>query len=91
MRHKITELQNTLHIFVLAHCIGQIPQQHFENAASHWTEMIQNGHKWDRYKAAALLLDASVKNGYIHESQITPDGYKAIDWAQDTLKNLGEN
>jgi hypothetical protein len=91
MRHKITELHNTLHTYVLIQCIDEIPQQYFEKAASHWTEMIQNGHEWDRYKAAALLLDTSVKDGYINESQITPNGYKAIAWAQDTLKNLGED
>lgn len=91
MRQKITELHNTLHSFVLTHSIDKIPQQYFEKATSHWTEMIQNGCEWDRYKAAALLLDASVKGGYIRESQITPNGQKAIAWVHDTLNTSEDN
>lgn len=91
MRHKITELHNTLLTFVLTHRIDEIPQQYFDEAASHWTEMIKNGHEWDRYKAAALLLDASVKAGFIHESQVTSNGNKAIVWAQNTIKTGGDS
>ena len=91
MRQKITELHNTLHSFVRTHCIDKIPQQYFEKATSHWTEMIQDGYEWDRYKAAALLLDASVKGGYIRENQITPNGHKAIAWVQETMNTSEEN
>ena len=87
MRHKITELHNTLHIYVLMHCIDEIPQRYFEKAASHWTEMIQNGHEWNRYKAAARLLDASIKGGYVHESQVTANGHKAIAWVKSTMQS----
>ena len=91
MRQKITELHNTLHSFLLTPCIEKIPQQYFEKATSHWAEMIQNGHDWNRYKAAALLLDTSLKGGYIHASQITPNGLKAIAWVQDTMKKSEDN
>ena len=91
MRQKITELHNTLHSFVRTHCIDKIPQQYFEKATSHWTEMIQDGYEWDRYRAAALLLDASVKGGYIRENQITPNGHKAIAWVQETMNTSEEN
>ena len=91
MRQKITELHNTLHSFVLTHCIDKIPQQYYERAMSHWTKMIQKGCDWDRYKAAALLLDVSVKDGYIRESEITPNGHKAIAWVKDTMKKSEKN
>ena len=91
MRQKITELHNTLHSFVLTHCIDKIPQQYFEEATSQWTEMIKNGHDWDRYKAAALLLASCVKDGYIGESEITPNGHKAMAWVQDTMNTSEDN
>ena len=86
MRQKITQLRNTMHTFVLGHSIDEIPEHCYENAASHWTKMIEKGHEWDRYKAAAKLLDASVNGGYINESQLTPNGNKAIAWAKNTIK-----
>jgi len=39
------------------------------------------GQQWDRYKAAAALLVTAHMDGYIHETQITPKGLKAMGWA----------
>lgn len=50
--------------------------------------MNTQGYDWDSHNAAAALLYASVIDGIIYESQMTPQGYRAMNWAEYFLLKL---
>lgn len=45
-------------------------------------------HDWDQSKAAAALLYVAVVDGIVHQSQMTPQGYRAMSWAEHFLERL---
>lgn len=88
MSEEIRLLQNSIASYALEHSINEIPQHYFEKTAITWQDMNDKGYNWDQTKAAATLLYASVIDGIIHKSQMTPQGYRAIDWAERFLQKF---
>jgi hypothetical protein len=88
MSSEQSELRVAIANYALEHSINEIPNVYFEKMAKTWHEMNQKGHDWDKYKAAAALLYAAVVDGVIHQSQMTPQGYKALNWAEQYQKKL---
>ena len=88
MNNEINELRNTMGIFALRHCIDSIPEHYYEKTVNSWKKLKQKGYNWDKYKATAALLYASVTGGYIHKSQMTANGLKAMDWAKQAQQAL---
>ncbi|HHJ35239.1 MAG TPA: hypothetical protein ENJ87_05700 [Gammaproteobacteria bacterium] len=74
--------------YALVHCANEIPQSYYETMIKTWHEMNRQGHDWSQSNAAAALLHLAVVEGIIHISQLTPRGYKAIDWAKNFTRNL---
>ena len=88
MSNELTDLHNTIANYALEHSINEIPQRYYEKMVKTWVDMNLNGHDWDKSKAAAALLYAAVIDGFIHQSQITPQGYRALDWAERYLDKI---
>jgi len=88
MSKDLRELHNTIAGYALEHSINEIPQHYFEKIEKTWQDMNLNGHDWDKSKAAATLLHTAVVDGIIHQSQMTPQGYKALNWAENFQKKL---
>ena len=88
MSKQLRELHNTIADYALEHSINEIPQRYFERIEKTWQDMNLNGHDWDKSKAAAALLYTAVVDGIVHQSQMTPQGYRALDWAEDFQKEL---
>ena len=88
MSNELTDLHDTIANYALEHSIKEIPQGYYEKMAKTWKDMKLNGHDWDKSKAAAALLYAAVVDGIIHQSQITPQGYRALDWAERYLEKI---
>lgn len=82
MSKELRELREAIANYALEHSIDEIPQHYFEKIIKVWQHMNQNGHDWDQSKAAAALLYAAATNGIIHHSQMTPQGYRAMNWAE---------
>ncbi len=88
MNTKLTELQNAVANYALEHSIAEIPHNYYEKMANTWHDLNTKGHELDKYQAAATLLYAAVIDGLVHQSQMTPQGYKAIKWAEGYLRKL---
>ncbi len=88
MSKELKELRDTLADYALDYCINDIPQQYFEKIEKTWQDMKKKGHDWDKSKAAATLLHSAVLDGIVHQSQMTPQGYKALSWAENFHKKL---
>ena len=88
MSREIRLLQDSISNFASEHSINEIPQHYFEKSAATWQDMNNKGYDWDQTKAAAALLYASVIDGIVHQSQMTPQGYRAIDWAERFLQKF---
>ncbi len=82
MSKELRELHEAIKGYALEHSINEIPQLYYEKIISTWYDMNKNGHDWDKFKAAAALLYVAVTDGTVHLSQMTPQGYKALDWAE---------
>ena len=82
MSKELEELQEAVSIYALEHSISEIPHHYYEKIVKIWQEMNLKGHDWDQYKAAAALLYAAAVDGIVHQSQMTPQGYRAMNWAQ---------
>ncbi|MCK4834515.1 MAG: hypothetical protein KAT12_07045 [Gammaproteobacteria bacterium] len=90
MSKELIELRDAVGSFALEHSISQIPQTYFDKMIKTWHDMNLSGHDWDKYKAAAALLYAAVIDGLIHQSQVTPQGYRALDWAENFLQQFDQ-
>ena len=88
MSKELRELHEAVATYALEHSIKEIPQMYFDKVVNTWHDMNQNGHNWDKYMAAAALLYAVVIDGIVHQSQMTPRGYRAINWAERFLQKL---
>lgn len=88
MNKELRELHDVIASYALEHSIAEIPQRYFERIAKTWQDMNQNGHDWDKSKAAAALLHTAVIDGIVHQSQMTPQGYRALDWAENFQKKF---
>jgi len=88
MSKELRELHDAIASYALEHSINEIPQRYFERIEKTWHDMNLNGHDWDKSKAAAALLHAAVIDGIVHQSQMTPQGYRALDWAENFQKKL---
>ncbi len=86
MRHNITELRDAIAGYVLEYSINEIPLHYYETINTTWGIMNTEGYDWDRYNAAAALLYAAVIDGFVHDGQITSQGYNAIAWAEQFLQ-----
>lgn len=89
MSNELTDLHNTIANYALEHSINEIPLHYYEKMATTWKDMNLNGHEWDKYKAAAALLYTAVVDGIVHQSQMTPQGYRALNWAEQYLNRIG--
>jgi len=89
MSKELTELRDAIANYALEHSINEIPQRYFERIEKTWHDMNQNGHDWDKFKAAAALLYVAVLDGTVHRSQVTPQGYKALNWAEHFQQKHG--
>lgn len=81
MSKEFIELRDAVSIYALENSINEIPQHYYEKIVKIWQDMNLNGHDWDQYKAAAVLLYAAAVDGIVHQSQMTPQGYRAMNWA----------
>jgi len=72
----------------LVHFANEIPTPSYEEMLITWHNMNNEGYNWNQDHAAAALLFTAVINGTVHISQLTPKGYKAIDWAESFMKSL---
>jgi len=86
MSKMLRELHNAIAGYALEHSVNDIPQRYFERIEKTWQDMNLNGHDWDKSKAAAALLYTAVIDGIVHQSQMTPQGYRALDWAESFHK-----
>jgi len=85
---KLTAIQKVIAIYALVHRANEIPDTYYETMVITWHDMNHQGYNWNQDNAAAALLLAAVIDGIIHISQLTPSGYKAIDWAEDFMRSL---
>ncbi|VAW55019.1 hypothetical protein MNBD_GAMMA06-1390 [hydrothermal vent metagenome] len=86
MSKELRELHEAIKSYALEHSINEIPQLYYKKIVYTWHDMNKNGHDWDKFKAAAALLYVAVTDGTVHLSQITPQGYKALNWAENFHK-----
>jgi len=86
MSSELTDLQDAIACLALEHSVKQIPEAYFEKILETWQAMNSKGHDWDKSNAAAALLHACVTAGIIHMSQLTPQGYRALSWADQFMK-----
>ena len=88
MSKEIRLLHDSIAKYALEHSVNEIPAHYYEETAATWQDMNNQGFDWDHTKAAAALLYASVTDGIVHQSQMTPQGYRAIYWAERFLQKL---
>jgi len=88
MSRELTELRDAIAKLALEHSIDEIPQRYFEKMVQTWREMNSKGYGWELSNAAAALLHTAVVDGIVHMSQMTPQGYRALSWAEDYMKKL---
>ncbi len=88
MSKALRELHETIAKYALEHSVNEIPPLYFDNMVKTWQDMNINGHDWDKSKAGAALLHAAVTSSIVHMSQLTPQGYKALFWAEGFHKKL---
>jgi len=88
MNKEIAAVRKVIAIYALVHCANEIPGSHYEAIVKTWRDMNQRGYNWNQDNAAAALLYASVVDRVVHISQLTPQGYKAINWAENFMRNL---
>ncbi len=88
MSKQLRELHDAIANYALEHSVAEIPQRYFERIEKTWHDMNLSGHDWDKSKAAAALLYTAVVDGIVHQSQMTPQGYRALDWAEDFQKSF---
>ena len=86
MSSELTDLHDAIAHLALEHSVKQIPQAYFERILETWHGMNAKGHDWDQSNAAAALLHTCVTTGIIHISQLTPQGYRALNWAEQFMK-----
>lgn len=88
MSKELRELHTAVANYALEHSIAEIPTNYFEKMAFTWRDLNTKGHDLDKYQAAATLLYAAVIDGMVHRSQMTPQGYRAVKWAEGYLRKL---
>ena len=88
MSTELRTLHEAISYYALEHSIKEIPQHYYDKMLTTWHRMNLDGHDWDQSKAAAALLYAAVVDGIVHQSQMTPQGYKAMAWAERFLKKI---
>jgi len=88
MNTKLAELQDSIASYALEHSINEIPRHYYEDILKTWAQMDLEGYNWDKSKAAAALLYVAVLDGIVHMSQLTPRGYRAINWAENFMQKL---
>jgi hypothetical protein len=87
MSSELNDLHDAIAQLALEYSIKQIPRVYFEKMIENWHGMNAKGHNWDQSNAAAALLHTCVTAGIIHMSQLTPQGYRALSWAQQFMKD----
>ena len=87
MSSELNDLHDAIAQLALEYSIKQIPRAYFEKMIETWHGMNAKGHNWDQSNAAAALLHTCVTAGIIHMSQLTPQGYRALSWAQQFMKD----
>jgi len=88
MNNELAAVQKVIAKYALVHCGNEIPGSYYEAMIKTWKDMNHQGYNWSQDNAAAALLYASVIDRVIHISQLTPNGYKAIDWAENFMRSL---
>jgi hypothetical protein len=88
MSKELRELHDVIASYALEHSISEIPHRYFERIEKTWLDMNLKGYDWDKSKAAAALLYTAVLDGVVHQSQMTPQGYRALNWAESFQKKL---
>jgi hypothetical protein len=83
---ETSKLRSAVAGLTFKHGVDAIPYDYYDRMMITWQGMNNYGQQWDRYKAAAALLFTAHMDGYIHETQITPDGHKAMAWADHFLQ-----
>lgn len=89
MSSEPTELRDAIKSCALEHSVNEIPDLYFEKIVKIWHDMNLKGHDWDKSHAAAALLYTAVSDGIVHRSQLTPQGYRALIWAEQNLQQNG--
>ena len=85
---SLDHLQSTVRKFALEHSIDEIPRSYYEAIMETWHEMNLLNYNWDHRMAAAALIYAAVVDGFVHPSQMTPEGYRAFDSAEIYMHKL---
>jgi hypothetical protein len=88
INQKLSAIQKVITIYALVHFGNEIPDSYYQAMINTWHDMDRQGYKWNQDNAAAALLFVAVIDGIVHISQLTPKGYKAIDWAEDFMRSL---
>ncbi len=88
MSKELRELHDAIAHYALEHSVGEIPQLYFDRTVKTWNKMNLDDQGWDKTKAAAALLHAAVTSGLIHQSQMTPQGYRALNWAENFYRKF---
>ena len=78
---ETSKLRSAVASYTYKHGMDAIPYDYYDRMVTTWCGMKDYGQQWDRYKAAAALLVTAHMDGFIHETQITPKGLKAMGWA----------
>jgi hypothetical protein len=85
---ETSKLRSAVESLTYKHGVDAIPYDYYDRMVITWNGMNAYGQKWDQYKAAAALLFEAHNDGYIHETQITPEGLKAMDQANRLLQGI---
>ena len=88
MNKELAAIRKVIANYALVHCANEIPAPYYEAMIKTWQDMNRQNYNWNQDNAAAALLFAAVIDGIIHISQLTPKGYKAIDWAESFMRSL---
>ena len=86
MSSELSDLHDAIANLALEHSVKQIPRAYFEKMIKTRHGMTSKGHGWDQSNAAAALLHTCITAGIIHISQLTPQGYRALNWAEQFMK-----
>ena len=88
MNQELSTVRLVIAEYALVHFANEIPESYYEAMIKTWHEMNRQGYNWNQNNAAAALLFAAVIDSIVHISQLTPKGYKAIDWAENFMRTL---
>ena len=82
---KFGELDKALTTYICSNANDTIPFDYYRRVIKATIKLNNYGQHWDINHAASVLLYLAFNDGYLHPSQLTADGLKALDHAENCL------